>query len=183
MTRPRLNASKTESLYMPPLNISLPTALPHSTPAPSPVRVTDSHGTVATAKGDGADTASGTRSSSASTPGVQVQFSPAALQQAQAVNPNQDIDDADLPDTIKDLLKMIRELRTQLTERLQDLQKLMADASLSDTERSQQAQQIQAEISGLNSAIATATGQLLKAMKAAKLSDAQSANAAALLAG
>ncbi len=114
--------------------------------------------------------------------GVRIHISPAALEQAQASNPNQDIEDSDLPDTIKDLLKMIRQIKAQLLERTQALQQLMADTSLSDEERQLQAQQLQGEITALNGALSAAMAQLVKTMKDAKLSDEQASQAAALLA-
>lgn len=139
-------------------------------------RITDRHGAAAAqAQADGTE-----RQESAA--GVVLHISPAGTRQARASQKNQDIDDSDLPDTIKDLLKMIRELKAQLQERTQALQRLMADTSLSDEERSQQAQQLQAEVTTLSGALATAMGQLTKAIKEVNLSDAQAGEVAKLLA-
>ncbi len=141
-------------------------------------RITDRHGAAATqARADGTDTE---RQESAT--GVVLHLSPAGIKQAQASQKNQDIDDSDLPDTIKDLLKMIRELKAKVQERTQALQQLMADTSLSDEERSLQTQQLQAEIATLSGALATAMGQLTKAIKEANLSDTQASEVAKLLA-
>lgn len=143
-------------------------------------RITDRHGAAAAqAQADGTDTGTERQESAA---GVVLHISPAGTRQARASQKNQDIDDSDLPDTIKDLLKMIRELKAQLQERTQALQRLMADTSLSDEERSQQAQQLQAEVTTLSGALATAMGQLTKAIKEVNLSDAQAGEVAKLLA-
>lgn len=140
-------------------------------------RITDRHGAAAT-QTQADDTGTERQESAA---GVVLHISPAGTRQARASQKNQDIDDSDLPDTIKDLLKMIRELKAQLQERTQTLQQLMADTSLSDEERSQQAQQLQAEVTALSGALATAMGQLTKAIKEANLSDTQASEVAKLL--
>lgn len=141
-------------------------------------RITDRQGAAATqARADGTDT-----EGQESAAGVILHISPAGIKQAQASQKNQDIDDSDLPDTIKDLLKMIRELKAKVQERTQALQQLMADTSLSDEERSLQTQQLQAEIATLSGALATAMGQLTKAIKEADLSDTQASEVAKLLA-
>lgn len=162
---------------MPPFVSLTPTNLAAAAYAPAAVRVTHNNAAVPSAGKleVGSDSA-------ATNSGVHIHISPAALEQAQAASPNQDIDDSDLPDTIKDLLKMIREIKAQLLERTQALQQLMTDSKLSDEERNLQAQQLQTEINGLNTALNTALAQLLKTLKMAGLSQAQSSQAAALAA-
>lgn len=112
-----------------------------------------------------------------------VSLSPAGLQQAKAASKgeNQDIDDSGLPDTLKHLLKLIRQLKAQLQERNLALQKVMSNSGLGDAERSLQARQLQAEIGTLNGAPATVMKQLAKAMKTADLSQEQAAKVAELL--
>ena len=112
-----------------------------------------------------------------------VSLSPAGLQQAKAASQgeNQAIDDSGLPDTLKHLLKLIRQLKAQLQERNLALQKVMSNSGLGDAERSLQARQLQAEIGTLNGALATVMKQLAKAMKTADLSQEQAAKVAELL--
>ncbi|MBS7350698.1 MAG: hypothetical protein KIG95_11195 [Comamonas sp.] len=129
-----------------------------------------------------ATTTTTTTATEEATPSAQVRISPAALEQARAAKGSEDVQDSDdLPDTMQKLLEMIRELKKQLAERTQDLQALMRDSSLSPEERNAQAQQLQSQLGALNSAIATAMGQLLKLMKEAELSQEQSAAVVASL--
>lgn len=93
---------------------------------------------------------------------------------------NQDIDDSDLPDAVKDLLKYIREIRAMLEEKMRELSAAMSDHSLSDEERRIRIDNLQTEVSMLNSALMSANGQLLKLMKSMDLSSGQQLNAGAL---
>lgn len=105
--------------------------------------------------------------------GIKVTLSEQAQQISASANSNKDIDDSSLPDNIKDLLKMIRQLRQQLAQKQAELQAIMADKSLSEEARMQKAQSMQSEISSLNGAIVTANGALLQAVHDASLSPDQ----------
>ena len=107
--------------------------------------------------------------------GVFVALSNIGLQQAEQVKKHQDIDDSHLPDQVKTVLKMIRQLKAALLESTQALQQVMSHRALSETERMTKAQALQAEVSSLHSALAAAMGSLLKAIKDAGLSQEQSA--------
>lgn len=144
--------------------IALNTAQPLHAP-----RITNSYGAVARLDEHGPVPAEDDNRG----PGVVLHISPRGLQQAQSAQKNDEIDDSDLPDPVKKLLKMIRELQAQLQEKTQELQKLMAKTHLSEEERSQQAQQLQAQVSSLSSALATAMGQLMKLLKEAELTHTQ----------
>jgi uncharacterized protein YjcR len=104
--------------------------------------------------------------------GIKVTLSEQA-QKISAASKNDDIDESSLPDSIKQALKMLRELKAQLAEKQAELQAVMADQSLSEEERMQKAQGIQSEIATLNGAIATVNGNLIKAIKEAGLSPDQ----------
>ncbi|MNR76079.1 hypothetical protein D3C72_67340 [compost metagenome] len=95
---------------------------------------------------------------------------------------NQDIEDSNLPDNIKDLLKRIRELKEQLREQQQKLNAIMANQSLSPDERQKQLTEVQATMNALSSALTSAIGQMDKMVRDQKLSKEQQISAASLLA-
>lgn len=112
--------------------------------------------------------------------GLRVSLS--ALAQTRSVDEqkNRDIDDSDLPKTIKDILKMIRELKAQIVAKQDELDAVMADQSLDTDTRRLKAEALQTELASLNSALAGANASLLEAMQAQDLSDAQMQTAATL---
>lgn len=99
----------------------------------------------------------------------------------QASNANSDIDDSGLPDTVKELLKRIRELRAQLQEKALEMQRVMADQNLSEEQRKQATDRLQTEIASLNAALTQASQQLLEAMNDSKLDSTQRMKAASLI--
>lgn len=105
--------------------------------------------------------------------GVHVMLSDVGRNRSQQASRNDDIDKSDLPDTIKDILKMIRALRQQIAEQIAKLQAIMADASLSPDSRAAQTQALQLQVSTLNGALSSASSSLLKAMQEAGLDDEQ----------
>ncbi len=105
--------------------------------------------------------------------GVHVMLSDVGRNRSQQASRNDDIDKSDLPDTIKDILKMIRALRQQIAEQMAKLQAIMADASLSPDSRAAQTQALQLQVSTLNGALSSASSSLLKAMQDAGLDDEQ----------
>lgn len=105
--------------------------------------------------------------------GIRVTLSEQGRAASQAARSNDDIDESDLPDTIKDLLKRIRELKAQLAERQAELRAVMADASLDDEARQIKADALRTEIASLCSALAGANAQLIKAIREQGLSNQQ----------
>lgn len=99
-----------------------------------------------------------------------------------AATKNQDIDSSNLPDTIKDLLKRIRQLKEQIQEQQQKLNAIMANQKLSTEEKQKQLLQVQATISSLSGALTSAYGQLEKTMRDQDLTQDQQIAAASLLA-
>lgn len=95
---------------------------------------------------------------------------------------NQDIDNSGLPDTIKDLLKRIRELKEQIREQQQKLNAIMANQKLGPEEKQKQIQQVQATINSLSGALTSAYGQLTKTMRDQDLNKEQQISVASLLA-
>jgi hypothetical protein len=91
-----------------------------------------------------------------------------------------DIDDSDLPDTVKHLLRMIRELREKLAKLAQELNDVQNDRHMNPDTRRTRLLQIQAQISALNGAMLTATRKLAGMLRDLKLDQAQQMSAAQL---
>lgn len=119
-----------------------------------------------------------------STPMNPVDISPLgrslAAQSSQRTDKNADIDNSDLPDTVKTLLKMIRELRAALEKKMQELREVQADMSLTPAQKRERMQMIQTEISGLSSALVGATQNLNQLIKGDTLTDDQKMSAGTL---
>ena len=93
---------------------------------------------------------------------------------------NSDIDEADLPDNIKEILKMIRELRQQIAEKQAELQALMAEAGMDPQVRQMRVEALRGELASLQGALSTAQASLVDALKDKRLSDDQRMQAASL---
>jgi Sec-independent protein translocase protein TatA len=93
----------------------------------------------------------------------------------------QDIDDSGLPDSIKQLLKMIRELKAQIAEKQAQIDALLSDQSLDPQARRLQLEALQTELASLNSALASANANLIQLMRENGLSDEQMMTAASLV--
>jgi len=118
-----------------------------------------------------------------SAPGVKVSLSDVGLARSrEAENKNADIDESNLPDEVKRLLKMIRELKAQLAEKMAELQALMAQGDRQDEAQQARVRGLQTEIGSINGALSTANAQLVKVMRDQKLSSEQSATVASLMA-
>ena len=100
--------------------------------------------------------------------------------QATEADRDADIDQSDLPDTIKDLLKQIRDLKEQLLKKEQELREAMSDDALGDRQREAKVRQIQSEMSVLSSAIKNAYSMLAELTRELHLSDGQMASIAQL---
>ncbi|WP_312479027.1 hypothetical protein [Stutzerimonas nitrititolerans] len=93
---------------------------------------------------------------------------------------NQDIDESGLPDSIKQLLKMIRELKAQIAAKEAELKALMADQNLAQEARQVQLEALQSELAMLNGAWASANANLIKQLQKQGLSDEQMLTATTL---
>ena len=91
-----------------------------------------------------------------------------------------DIDDSDLPDAVKHLLRMIRDLRERLAELARELQAVQADDRLDPEVKHARLLQIQAQMSSLNGALVSATQKLASLMRDMQLDQAQQMSAAQL---
>ncbi|NYT65275.1 hypothetical protein H0A58_04740 [Alcaligenaceae bacterium] len=88
-------------------------------------------------------------------------------------NRYQDIDDSDLPDVIKHLLRMIRDLRQALNKLAQELQQIQADSSISAEAKRTRLLQVQAQMSAVNGSLMQATQKLASMIRDSNLDSAQ----------
>lgn len=102
------------------------------------------------------------------------------LGRTQAAAKNDDIDESNLPDAIKEILKTIRALKQQIAEKKAELEALMADPGLDADTRRLRAEALQMELSSLQSALSAASANLLKVMRESALSSEQMQTAASL---
>lgn len=114
-------------------------------------------------------------------PGLKVTLSAEGLMRSKTESKNSDIDESGLPDAVKQLLKMIRELKAQLAEKMAELQALMAQSDMDDETRQARAQALQTEVGSISGALTTATAELARVMRDQKLSTEQSAAVGSLL--
>ncbi len=101
---------------------------------------------------------------------VEVLLSPEAQKAAKSGKKDADIDATDLPDRIKDQLKMIRSIQERIAKRMKDMQAFMSDRSLSPRAREGKIRQLQLEISAMTHSLIQATNQLNQAMQQMQLS-------------
>lgn len=86
---------------------------------------------------------------------------------------DKDIDEADVPRAIKDLLKQIRDLKEQIQKKLEELRDIQTDLSLSDEQREAKMNKVRIELAALNSALMNAYASMRKLMTSTVLSDEQ----------
>lgn len=85
----------------------------------------------------------------------------------------QDIEDSGLPDTVKHLLRMIRDLRQMLERLAQELQQVQADGAMSAETKRVRLLQLQAQMSAVNGTLIQATQKLTSLMRDTKLDRGQ----------
>jgi Sec-independent protein translocase protein TatA len=105
--------------------------------------------------------------------GLRVSLSELGRSMSAKPDKNEDIDKSELPQAIKDLLKMIRELRAQIAEKQAQIDALMRDQSLDPEAKRQQLESLQTELASLNGALASANANLVKLMRENGLSSEQ----------
>ncbi|WP_035585253.1 MULTISPECIES: hypothetical protein [unclassified Halomonas] len=84
---------------------------------------------------------------------------------------NTKIDESDLPQEVKELLKRVAEYREKLREKQQELEDVMRDQSLNDEQRQAKLDALQQEISSLNNSLQEAMSQLSKLVTQMDLDD------------
>ena len=67
--------------------------------------------------------------------GIHVDLSPLGLQKSKKAERDKDIDESELPDTVKQSLKAIRDKQEELEKKQQELQQLMSNSSMPPEEK------------------------------------------------
>lgn len=86
---------------------------------------------------------------------------------------NADIDASNLPEGVKKVLKVIREIQQQIQKKMDELNAIMKDQSLSDKEREAKIKSIQVELATLNSQLSSSYNDLNKIQNEMNLSTAE----------
>ncbi|MGP9800531.1 hypothetical protein [Rheinheimera sp. NSM] len=113
-------------------------------------------------------------------PGVYVSLSELGKTNAKQAEQNKDIDDSNLPDTIKQILKNIRDLKQQIADKQAEIDKASQEGLQSEQQR-EKLKLLQTELGMLNSALAGAQQSLNKALQQQDLSDEQIQTALSLM--
>lgn len=113
--------------------------------------------------------------------GIRLSLSQAGSAQSSQASKNQDIDDSNLPDNIKQTLKMIRQLRAELAAKQAELDAILAKPPSNDSQR--EADAVSAEIASLHGAISSANASLVSLMRKQDLSSEQLLSIATFIAG
>lgn len=113
-------------------------------------------------------------------PGAFVSLSELGKTKAKQAEKNREIDDSNLPDIIKQMLKTIRDLKQQIADKQAEIDKAKQDG-LQSEQQQEKLQLLQTELNMLNGALVSAQQGLNKAMQQQKLSDEQIQTALSLL--
>lgn len=126
-------------------------------------------------------TATGAASIASNTmPDAYVSLSELGKAKAKQAEENKDIDDSNLPDIIKQMLKTIRDLKQQIAGKQAEIDKAKQDG-LQSEQQQEKLKLLQTELSMLNSALGSAQRSLNKAMQQQELSDEQIQTALSLM--
>lgn len=106
--------------------------------------------------------------------GLRVSLSALGKVHSAAAQKNRDIDESSLPDTIKQVLRMIRALKAQIVQKKVELTALMADT------RRMRIEALQGELASLPGALSSASAMLLKTVREQGLSAQQMQEVATL---
>jgi len=112
---------------------------------------------------------------------LRVSLSELGKARSAAAQKNRDIDESSLPDVLKDLLKMIRELKAQIEAKKAELKELMSDQSLDPETKRIKIEALQGELASLQGALSSANATLIKTMREQDLSDQQMLEVASLV--
>ncbi|MFW3895491.1 hypothetical protein [Pseudomonas bharatica] len=121
------------------------------------------------------------QSGSAPSEGIKVDLSLKGLEVASKQQGDADIDESVLPESVRQLLKMIRKLQRELAEANRQLQALMRDRSLDPVEMQKKTAALQARVSALSASLNTVNFGLVRAMSQADLTPDQVGKAMKLL--
>ncbi|WP_110971986.1 hypothetical protein [Pseudomonas huaxiensis] len=113
--------------------------------------------------------------------GVKVSLSLKGLEVSGQRQDDADIDESGLPESVRQLLKMIRKLQRELAEAQRQLQSLMRDRSLDPVEMQKKTAALEARVSALSASLNTANFGLVRAMGQLALTPDQVGKAIKLL--
>ncbi|WP_219269205.1 hypothetical protein [Pseudomonas sp. Xaverov 259] len=148
---------------------------------PSSIRIPAAPQPQKDAVADNTNSASTPQVDSAAVEGVAVTISGAAMKAAaDEKTSNSDIDDSGLADNVKNLLKMIREIKKQIAEKQAEMAALMADKNLSPDQMRARLSGLQSALSALQASLVGMQTSLTKAMKDMSASDAAKTAALAM---
>lgn len=105
---------------------------------------------------------------------------PGAAKSSQSESRYEDIDDSELPDQIKAILRHIRDLKLRLQEIQNELARVMSDRKLSEEQRELKAASLRAEMSAISGGLVLANRKLLDAMREMDLGSEEMQKAATL---
>jgi len=112
---------------------------------------------------------------------LRVSLSELGKARSAAAEKNRDIDESSLPDVLKDILKMIRELKAQIEAKKAELKEVMQDQSLDPEAKRIKIEALQGELASLQGALSSANVTLIKTMREQNLSDQQMQEVATLI--
>ncbi|WP_268797101.1 hypothetical protein [Pseudomonas huanghezhanensis] len=112
---------------------------------------------------------------------VKVMLSAESQREAISTDKNADIDASDLPERVKDQLKLIRDLQQKIARKMQEMQVFMNDHSLSPKSRDAKIRQLQMEAMAMTNSLIQATNGLNQTMQQMKLSTSDRALAGTLV--
>ena len=112
---------------------------------------------------------------------LRVSLSELGKARSAAAEKNRDIDESSLPDVLKDILKMIRELKAQIEAKKAELKEAMQDQSLDPDAKRIKIEALQGELASLQGALSSANATLIKTMREQNLSDQQMQEVASLV--
>ena len=111
---------------------------------------------------------------------LRVSLSELGKARSAAAQKNRNIDESSLPDVVKDLLKMIRELKAQVEAKKAELEEVMGDQSLDPEAKRLKTEALQGELASLQGALISANATLIEILREQDLSDQQMQEVASL---
>ncbi len=135
--------------------------------------------TVASVSDD--QTSASEKGSSKAPVGIHVDLSPLGLQKSKKADRDKDIDESDLPDSVKQSIKAIRDKQEELEKKQQELQQLMSNSSMPPEEKQEKVEALQAEVSSLSRGLVDSKNNLVSSMQDQGLTEQQIQTAMALM--
>lgn len=135
--------------------------------------------TVASVSDD--QTSASEKDSSKAPVGIHVDLSPLGLQKSKKAERDKDIDESDLPDSVKQSIKAIRDKQEELEKKQQELQQLMSNSSMPPEEKQEKVEALQAEVSSLSRGLVDSKNNLVSSMQDQGLTEQQIQTAMALM--